>query len=327
MTSPVPGHLERSELVALVDAAGAAPSSHNTQPWMFRLRPDRVDLMADRTRALAVNDPHDRELAISCGAALFNLRAAARAAELKCAVEALPDDEQRDLLATVQLSRGDPANADEVALCEAIDQRRTCRVPFSDREVPLDIRQALTAAVRAEGARLRVVSAPAERARLIELITEGDRRQFADHRWRRELASWMHQRRRDDGLPVNEIALPLTRLLLSTVNLGRSTAADDANRAGAAPLLVILSTTGDGPRDWLVAGQALERMLLGAASQGLQASFFNQPCQIEELRPWIADLVGEGCPQLILGLGYLPASRATSRRRRPVDEILEGERG
>ena len=39
-----------------------------------------VDLLADRTRALPVNDPEDRELTISCGCALFNLRVAAAAA-------------------------------------------------------------------------------------------------------------------------------------------------------------------------------------------------------------------------------------------------------
>jgi hypothetical protein len=31
--------------------------------------------LADRTRALPVTDPEDRELTISCGCALFNLRA------------------------------------------------------------------------------------------------------------------------------------------------------------------------------------------------------------------------------------------------------------
>ena len=36
--------------------------------------PETVELLADRTRALPVNDPQDRELTISCGCALFNLR-------------------------------------------------------------------------------------------------------------------------------------------------------------------------------------------------------------------------------------------------------------
>jgi len=53
---------------ALLDAAILAPSSHNTQPWRFAVRERTIDLYADRTRALPVNDPDDRELTISrCG--------------------------------------------------------------------------------------------------------------------------------------------------------------------------------------------------------------------------------------------------------------------
>lgn len=54
-----------------------APSSHNTQPWLFDCRDERIDLLADRTRALPANDPEDRELTISCGCALMTLRVAA----------------------------------------------------------------------------------------------------------------------------------------------------------------------------------------------------------------------------------------------------------
>ncbi|WP_229440580.1 hypothetical protein [Massilia sp. BSC265] len=54
-----------------------APSSHNTQPWLFRMAESSIDLFADRTRALPVNDPDDRELTISCGCALMHLRIAA----------------------------------------------------------------------------------------------------------------------------------------------------------------------------------------------------------------------------------------------------------
>ena len=51
-----------------------APSSHNTQPWRFMIFGSELLLCADRTRSLPNIDPFDRELVISCGAALFNLR-------------------------------------------------------------------------------------------------------------------------------------------------------------------------------------------------------------------------------------------------------------
>ena len=53
-----------------------APSTHNTQPWLFHIRGDDVELYADRTRVLRAMDPDDRQLIMSCGAALFHLRVA-----------------------------------------------------------------------------------------------------------------------------------------------------------------------------------------------------------------------------------------------------------
>ena len=62
----------------LLNYAVLAPSGHNTQPWLFKVRNSEVELYTDRTRGLPVVDPEDRALVISCGAALFNLRAAVR---------------------------------------------------------------------------------------------------------------------------------------------------------------------------------------------------------------------------------------------------------
>ena len=67
------------QLKFLLNYAILAPSSHNTQPWLFKIVGDKiVELYADRTRALALVDPVDRALTISCGAALSHLLIAIR---------------------------------------------------------------------------------------------------------------------------------------------------------------------------------------------------------------------------------------------------------
>jgi hypothetical protein len=47
----------RERLRFLLGYAVLAPSGHNTQPWLFRMRDQAVELYADRTRALPVVDP------------------------------------------------------------------------------------------------------------------------------------------------------------------------------------------------------------------------------------------------------------------------------
>lgn len=76
-----------------------------------------------------MNDPADRELTISCGVALFNLRVASRHAGYGTEVQLVPDREERDLVARIALREGPEATAQEEALFEAIEARRTYRKP------------------------------------------------------------------------------------------------------------------------------------------------------------------------------------------------------
>jgi hypothetical protein len=71
----------------------------------------------------------------------------------------------------------------------------------------------------------------------------------------------------------------------------------------------------------MVAGQALERVLLRAQAEGVSASFLNQPVEVRELRLRLRDALGErGFPQGVLRMGYGPPVRPTPRR--PVTEVL-----
>jgi hypothetical protein len=100
--------------------------SHDTQPWRFRMldRGATVELWADRDRRLPINDPGDRELTLSCGCVLMNLRAAAAAAGLGTTISALPDPERPDLLARVVLRADAGPDLALAALASAIDPGR-----------------------------------------------------------------------------------------------------------------------------------------------------------------------------------------------------------
>lgn len=313
MTSP--------DLETLLAAAVRAPSSHNTQPWRFRPTPAGVDLLADRTRALPVNDPHDRELAISCGCALLNLRVQAAALGLSARVALVPDPDDADLLASVAL---EPATfpEDDAVLAPAIPRRRTHRAAFDGPDVPTDAAGELERAVRAEGAHLTTIDDAGTRRAVAALVAEGDTALWDDVRWRRELAAWMHPSRTNDGLPVPALALRVAQRVVGAFDLGAGVGARDRALTDGAPLLALLSTDGDGPADWLRAGQALERALLVGVGLGLQASFLNPPVQVPALCPRLRAVArAPGHPQLLLRFGRTAAAPPPTARR-PVHEVL-----
>lgn len=307
---------------SLIGKAVLAPSSHNTQPWIFQISQSVIDLYADRTRALPVNDPDDRELAISCGCALMNLRIAAASDGLGAQVELLPNPAQPDWLARASFTGQSGASAEEALLAEFIERRRTYRKRFASRDVASETVDQLVEAARAEGAWLRPLLPEEVRQQASSLVAEGDAAQWANPSWRRELAAWMHPRRRGDGLTIPTLAVPAAQLVVRTFDMGGGVGAKDRELAKASPLLAVLGTNSDHMHARLQAGQALEHVLLVACQHGLQASYLNQPVQVANLRHKLQDLVEGGFPQILLRLGH-PVDEIPPAPRREVDDVIE----
>lgn len=315
-------------LRAVVRYATLAPSRYNAQPWRFHITPNAVELHADRARSLRATDADDRQLVLSCGAALVQLRLALRHFGHLDLVEAFPDASRPDLLARVRVGPQLPVTPAEDALFRAIPRRRTYRAPFDSRTVSDVVITALEEAVRSEGARLLVVRTSAERLVLGGLVGEAQRRQARDPEYRRELAEWLRSNHdeRPDGMPGyarghGDLASHVTPHVVRRFDWGSSAAERDRTHTLRAPVLALLHTTGDAQEDWLAAGQALGRLLLTATVVGVSAAYLNAPIEVPELRPDVARVLGiTTSPQLMLRLGHASAIQPTPRR--DVDDVI-----
>ena len=309
-----------------------APSSHNSQPWLFWIDGPRLELYADRSRRLPVVDSDDRELVMSCGATLRNLRVALNHFGEEVDIDILPDARKPDLLARLELAGRPvvptPRTENQFA---AITRRHTSRHAFDATPVTGQIFLDLRRAAFDEGAWLFDVARQAYRA-LAYLVTDADTAQMADAAFRRELAHWMRPNHpaSSDGMPGYALGLSDLRsvvgpLVVRTFDVGLSQAAKDEDLVRGSPLLAILSTPGDDRASWVAAGQAMQSVLLAATAAGLQASFLNQPIEVTALRTKLATELGvAGHPQLLMRFGYGPEAAPTPRR--PVEDVLLRER-
>ncbi|MFI8992557.1 Acg family FMN-binding oxidoreductase [Streptomyces sp. NPDC053542] len=323
--------LDEKTVAKLVAEAGAAPSMHNAQPWRFRfLTGERLVLLyADQERAMPRSDPDNRALHIGCGAALFNLRVAAEHAALAPETRLLPEPQDPLLLAAVRLGNpaGRPQDEGLARLSPAIRQRHTSRHPFADKDVPEDVRATLQDAAGREGAEL-LFPGVWHTETVLDLVRDAESRDVVDPGANEDLVCWTRigpeadtavdgvpeyafgPRKRDGKAPVRDFA-------------GRRPVADrGATTFEHAPHLALLSTPGDGPADWLRAGQALERVLLEATLADLATSLTSHALEDRELRLLARDPgLGTGQVQMVLRLGYGPRGPATPRR--PVADVLD----
>lgn len=318
--------LSESATRQVVSAAGRAPSLLNTQPWRFRLGPDRIEVHADPRRRLMAHDPEDRELRIACGAALFNLRLALHAHGVAPVVTIEPG-EAPDALAVIRRGPATAQSRDDATLLKTIGQRRTNRQPFLDAAVPASDRRLLIRAAADEHAVLHEMTDHAGRSELRRIVAAADRRQRDDAACRAELDAWTGFRhRRTDGVPLASAGPkpePLDPWACRDLGHGLSRVRVRGRPFGTEPFTVVLATVNDGSAEQVKAGQALQRVLLQATAFGLTASFLSQPIEVAEQRRQLRQLLADRLhPQVILRLGFTPSVTTSTPRRDAADLLL-----
>jgi nitroreductase len=319
------GSIDGAVLRECIRAATAAPSVHNTQPWLFRLREDGVDVRVDRARQLRTLDPVGREMFVSVGAALFNLRVALRVRGFGPVIERGPDPTDLDLAARVHIAAAREVPAAARALAEAITRRHTNRRPFARRRVPERVLDDLAAAAAAEDAAL-LVADDILREGILSITRTADTSLRSNERYRAEIAAWTTPGGvgRRDGVPrealgprSNHAALPLRDFAfgrgMPTVTV----------RFEPDPTIILLLTADDTERAWLRAGEAFQRVLLTATVHGLAATPLSQLTEIPVLRGLLADQATGQIVQTVLRVGY-PLTPARATPRRDLDEVIVG---
>lgn len=346
-TQPGEGPLE------LVRAGILAASPHNTQPWLFHVTANRIELYADIARNLGAFDPYLREMHLGLGCALENIALAARANGYRIDVtlpagrlETIAVTPARPLVASIDLSAGEPMRS---SLYDAIPARHTNRNPYdAARPLPPDVVDGLRA-IAADDAQVEavLVTDEAGKARCRETIVAATESIIADEimvhdseRWFRHTTAEVQAHR--DGPTLDAAGLSLMMTAVAKMLPASSPEANHRYWLGAtrnvhvatAPAFGFIAVRDlyDRPQT-LRAGRVWQRMHLWATTQGIAMQPLNQPVELvdreRELgrRPQaaaiLAQLVGdaEWKPTFAFRSGY-PTRGASPSPRRPVESVV-----
>lgn len=314
-------HFDNADLRRAAAAAIRAPSMHNSQPWLFRLRDGAIEVLADRSRQLAVADDTGWALRIACGAATFNARLALAVTGTPAVVVFRPDAHETDLVARLTADYRRPPSYTETDLFAAVAHRYSNRLPFWPDPVPSDVRVRLIEAARAESGWLDLLVGMTALTGFAQIAQSAERVLRRDERYQAELSTWVRVEPAPDGVPVTAgAAVAEPQDLLPQRPFGARKRAPGRDFEPE-PLVAILGTAGDRSYDQFMAGQALQRVLLTATDAGLVSSMISQPIEVPAAREQLRRSLGRsGMPQMALRLGYGHPGRPTPRRE--LAEVL-----
>ena len=176
------------EITMAVELACRAPSLHNSQPWRWVASSTGVDLFVDPHRTVTSTDPSGREAIISCGAALHHFQVAMSADGWATNVEAFPNPNDLDHLASVDFASVDYVAQARRSRADAILRRRTNRLPFRAPKHWVSFEPVLRSSFDNDSVILDVLAADArprlaEAARLTEALRRYDDLYHSELRW------------------------------------------------------------------------------------------------------------------------------------------------
>ncbi|MCB1325340.1 MAG: hypothetical protein H7A21_07690 [Spirochaetales bacterium] len=217
-----------SGALKLVHAAILSANAHNTQPWLFRLTEQRIELFADPARHLGSFDPFRREMYLSLGCALANLQLAAAAEGYHTTIShkqgrlsSRPDWQGPEPVAAIALLQNAPApTLLERTLYEAIPNRHTDRAVYDSAKMTDELlRKFEPVANTFEHVRLFWTTEPEKRRRYATECVAATERIIADHvmvndsqRWFCETWDDLQTRRSGPHIDVSG-APPIMRVL------------------------------------------------------------------------------------------------------------------
>jgi len=316
---------DEATLRTVLTLATRAPSIHNTQPWRWRVGPTSLDLFCEPDLQLHNTDPDGRELILSCGVALNHCVVALAAMGWQAKVNRLPDPQDPNHLATIEVHPHSPEQAD-IALAAAIPRRRTDRRAYSSWPVPGgDIAMMAARAARC-GVMLRQVGAVDQMKRI---VAQAVRDHIGNEEYMRELTAWTGRYGSVAGVPArntppSEPSAPIPGRFLAGPSLAQPSGVSAADDSAA---ILALGTENDDRLARLRAGEATSVVLLTATAMGLACCPITEPLEIPETRDAVrADVFGSsGYPQMLLRVGWAPinADPLPSTPRRRLARLIE----
>lgn len=320
---PESGVMEE-KLRFLINFAGLAPSSHNSQPWVFTLKNNIISIKPDNRRFLPVCDPMGRLMNIALGCALENLLIAADYFDFSTDFDYLTDEKEEEIKVFFQPKKT-VVDRPSDHLIFSIKKRQTNREKYRN-QLPTQSFLDWLKSLSDNETIISLVSEKGEKREIIDLLLSARNKIFDDKDFRKELSKYKKTNLTNSpvGIPGFTMGFPTLASLFAPFVIRHFNVVKLMNKQDYllldefTPLFVIISTREDKKRNWFGAGRLFERIALEAVKRGVETAFQVAPSgSLKQI------LRTDYYPQIFFRIGYALHPKMKHSPRLSLEEVMK----
>ena len=319
-------YAQNEDYLFMVEQATKAPSGHNTQPWLFKINDNSIEIHPNSNKSLQIVDFDNRELFVSLGCATENLCIAATAKGYNTAVST-----GKNGIITINLTKNDTVSP--TPLLAQIAVRQTNRSIYNNRLIADDTIKVLQTVSIESGINMHFYKQDTPDFNTISsFVYKGNTIQMENEAFTKELKQWIrynkkHQDETNDGLSYATFGAPnlprfIVKPIISNAFNAKKQNKSDKKKIESSSHFVLFTIQNNTIEEWINLGRSLERFLLKSTEQGIVHSYLNQPNEIRELAQQMSDSLNifNEHPIILLRIGYgksMPYSK-----RKGIETVL-----
>jgi hypothetical protein len=317
------------DLKKFVEYGIKAPSGHNTQPWKFVIKDNKIEIHPDFDRKLPIVDGDNHALYMSLGCAVENIILAAKNDDYEAELKIIKDLKDIDFI-SITMIHNNVIQKDK--LFDYIEKRQVTRNEYDKMPIPLEDLKQMIDSTKFEGIQVKYFTSKKDIDRLKSFIIQGSNLQFQNKDFVNELVSWIRFSKKEvvkkkDGIWHASMGMPSTGRFVGNVIMKHFVSAkSEAKRwdkiINASAAFALFSVEKNDVFNWVHLGRAFQRFGLMATKLNINHAHVNMPCEELSVRNKMKLELGleNAYPLLLIRLGY--SNKMPYSYRRNVDEVF-----
>ncbi|MBI2415192.1 MAG: hypothetical protein HYV33_00835 [Candidatus Kerfeldbacteria bacterium] len=302
-----------------------APSTHNTQPWLFKVENNICKLHYDKARILPAADPKQRDLHISLGCCIENILTAAWVFKLSADVQYF--DSKSDTLRAMLTFRDDPVKNINEKYLSTMQSRVNVRGFFDDLPIDTDILDGIE--LLEDNIELKIIINKKVIQEISSLSLDGITKAYGNDEFRNEIGTWVRNNfsGANDGmvghsLRMSTLVSVVFPFMVKRVNLKNKVIEINKKQWETVPGVCVLSGE-ENIISWMKVGRLAERCMLLLENKGIRSSIFQAAIEFDYLQEGLKKLLKmKHLPQILFRVGYMTSIQNTFSRRLLVKERM-----